>query len=372
MNVASTSRVMSSSVGPSPPVTKTTSARSQARRSTDSILSALSPTTWWYRTSTPISASRSPIHFALVLAIWPEQEFGADPDEFGSNGGAHGVTSGAPAKMSTGEPLADGSTLGVTLGSSTPNEKVLVHSLPGSPGAPRSRPSTVSWTEPPSATVITSSSAAENDSDFFLCHLVRLLDPVDHHRDRCRPKREQDGIDRRRRAHGRRRGGGDRGGGRRTVIAGDQAEQQEQAQSERATTIRRRWLSRMRVAAIACSTRPILPGGGGGPGSSTCRAYICEHLVGAQAHVLGVRAQRTSDEGVAGQRLEVFTFERGELVDAELGVTRGFVQGQTPDQPRPRKRRADPDRVLQGWSGHGVGRDDSPSPRTEPANAARR
>ena len=63
------SRVRSSSVGPSPPVTSTTSARPSATFSTSMIRGMLSPTAWWCSTSTPTVASRSEIHRALVLAI---------------------------------------------------------------------------------------------------------------------------------------------------------------------------------------------------------------------------------------------------------------------------------------------------------------
>ena len=86
-----------------------------------------------------------------------------------------------------------------------------------------------------------------------------------------------------------------------------------------------------------------------------------QHLVGTESDVLGIGSQGSTDEDVARQRLEVFAFESGELVDPELGIARRFLQGLSPDQPRPRKRRADPDRVLQGCASHGVGTDDSPS-----------
>ena len=91
----------------------------------------------------------------------------------------------------------------MTLGSSTPNENVSVHEDPGSPGAPRSRPSTVSCTEPPSATVMTSSSVAENDSVSSSAISWRLVDPVDHDRHLGRTQRQEHDVDRGRGALGR-------------------------------------------------------------------------------------------------------------------------------------------------------------------------
>ena len=69
--VAMASRVMSSGVGPKPPVTMTTSLRSHARWITDTILSRLSPTTECQKTFTPISARAPEMCCALVLGICP-------------------------------------------------------------------------------------------------------------------------------------------------------------------------------------------------------------------------------------------------------------------------------------------------------------
>ena len=82
-------------------------------------------------------------------------------------------------------------------------------------------------------------------------------------------------------------------------------------------------------------------------------------LVRVQPQVLRVGAQRPADEGVAGEGVEVFEFERRQLVDPKLGVARRFFQGEPPDPARLLERGADPDRILRGSSGHGVARDDT-------------
>ena len=65
------SRVTSSWVGPNPPHTTTTSARSRASPSAPAIRATSSPTAVWASTSTPTRASASEIRAALLLTIWP-------------------------------------------------------------------------------------------------------------------------------------------------------------------------------------------------------------------------------------------------------------------------------------------------------------
>ncbi|GIS99706.1 MAG: hypothetical protein CM1200mP26_14190 [Acidimicrobiales bacterium] len=66
---AITSRVMSSWVGPKPPVTITASDRSNASLKAASMRSGLSPTAVWRWQSIPARASCSPIHAELVSTI---------------------------------------------------------------------------------------------------------------------------------------------------------------------------------------------------------------------------------------------------------------------------------------------------------------
>ena len=68
---ATTSRVMSSPVGPRPPETSTTSASSRARASAPRMSGALSPTTNLARIGSPSSAARRPIHAPLVSTVKP-------------------------------------------------------------------------------------------------------------------------------------------------------------------------------------------------------------------------------------------------------------------------------------------------------------
>ena len=74
---------MSSCVGPSPPVTSTTSAREAPTASTATMRSWLSPTTWWCSTSTPIVASALGHPPRVGVRDLPEQELGADADDLG-------------------------------------------------------------------------------------------------------------------------------------------------------------------------------------------------------------------------------------------------------------------------------------------------
>src|SRR5579875_1873877 len=67
------SRVMSSWVGPRPPVTMTPSLRASAVRSARTIRSLLSPTAWRKCESTPAAASCSPSQAEFVSAIWPRR-----------------------------------------------------------------------------------------------------------------------------------------------------------------------------------------------------------------------------------------------------------------------------------------------------------
>ena len=70
---AITSRVMSSWVGPRPPVTITASDRSRASPMAASMRSRLSPTEVWRWQSMPARASFSPIHAEFVSTIWPSR-----------------------------------------------------------------------------------------------------------------------------------------------------------------------------------------------------------------------------------------------------------------------------------------------------------
>ena len=68
---ATTSRVMSSAVGPRPPVTSTTSATSRARASAPRMSGALSPTTNLVRTGSPRLPARRPIQAPLLSTVKP-------------------------------------------------------------------------------------------------------------------------------------------------------------------------------------------------------------------------------------------------------------------------------------------------------------
>ena len=76
-------------------------------------------------------------------------------------------------------------------------------------------------------------------------------------------------------------------------------------------------------------------------------------LVRVQPQVLRIGAERSADEGVAGEGVEVFEFERRQLVDPKLGVARGFFQGEPPEPARlPR-----PTASAATWTGtSGLGR----------------
>ena len=69
---ASAWRVRSSGVGPSPPETRTISARPIASPMAEAISPALSPTVWWETVGIPIAISLSANHAEFVSTVRPQ------------------------------------------------------------------------------------------------------------------------------------------------------------------------------------------------------------------------------------------------------------------------------------------------------------
>ena len=147
---------------------------------------------------------------------------------------------------------------------------------------------------------------------------------------------------------------GKRGRGRCRVSSGQQPEHHGDHQD----CAREQDQQQLVVADARGGHRPLDPaelrGRGRGGGASAWRAYAADDLVGGEAQVLGVRAQRPADVDVAEQRLEVLGLERAELVDMEFGVAAGRVERDAPPLPRFPQGGTHPDhRVLHRASGRG-------------------